>query len=357
MASMRLMRAFAPGHGRARLGPDRQRHLVRRQAAVADQRRLLGHQGGAALALARVRRHLRRTRRARQLGRARARSARRCGWPRAASATRPPPRRAQSREEALDAQAAAGPARPLRASRRRSPTWSRSCAPSARRRHRRGLVGRRRDVRVDPLAAASASTAVVTKPPRAPSGTSAATPSALPSWAAAFRTPAAMPWAESGSALVPDVVDATDAQPRPAAHQHERDGECGGREREQGERARRPPSRGRRPSRRGGRGRRVGDHREVERHAPEARFERRPVAAPPAGRGPRGTSPAWWWRPSPAPRRSRHEPRPAQRPRRQDRGLGAALDARERGKASTPPRRARPRRRGSGRARAARLRP
>ena len=42
MASMRLMRAFAAADGRARLGPDRQRRLLGRQAPVAHQRRLLG---------------------------------------------------------------------------------------------------------------------------------------------------------------------------------------------------------------------------------------------------------------------------------------------------------------------------
>ena len=47
MAPMRLMRALAPGDGRARVGADRQRLLVLGQAAVADQRRLLGDQGRA----------------------------------------------------------------------------------------------------------------------------------------------------------------------------------------------------------------------------------------------------------------------------------------------------------------------
>ena len=55
----------------------------------------------------------------------------------------------------------------------------------------------------------------MTKPPRAPSGTSAATPTALPICAAALRTPEAMPCSESGRALVPDAVEATEAQPRP----------------------------------------------------------------------------------------------------------------------------------------------
>ena len=57
----------------------------------------------------------------------------------------------------------------------------------------------------------------MTKPARAPSGTSAATPTALPICAAAFRTAEAMPCSESGRALVPDAVEATEAQPRPVA--------------------------------------------------------------------------------------------------------------------------------------------
>ena len=76
---------------------------------------------------------------------------------------------------------------------------------------------------------------------------------------------------------------------------------------------------------------RARDHREVERRAPEPGLERGPVRARPAGRGReehrrrRGRAD-----------RRRHavrdgEARPAQRPRRQDRGLGAPLDARERG--------------------------
>ena len=46
MAPMRLMRAAAPADGAARLGPDRQRLLLLGQAALLDQRRLLGDQGG-----------------------------------------------------------------------------------------------------------------------------------------------------------------------------------------------------------------------------------------------------------------------------------------------------------------------
>src|SRR4051795_10942332 len=45
--------------GRARRRADRERQLERGQAPVADERRLLGDQGGRALAVAGVRRHLR----------------------------------------------------------------------------------------------------------------------------------------------------------------------------------------------------------------------------------------------------------------------------------------------------------
>ena len=47
------------GHGRARMGKDRQRLLVGRQAAVGNDPRILGHQGGGALPVARVRRRVR----------------------------------------------------------------------------------------------------------------------------------------------------------------------------------------------------------------------------------------------------------------------------------------------------------
>ena len=57
--------------GRARLGPDRQRHLQRGQAALADLARVLRREGGAALALARVRRLLGGERGPRQRRRAR----------------------------------------------------------------------------------------------------------------------------------------------------------------------------------------------------------------------------------------------------------------------------------------------
>ena len=73
MGPMRLMRALAPRHGQARLGAHRHRLLLVGQAPVADQRRLLGDQGGGAVAVAHVRRRLRRHRRARQRGHARRR--------------------------------------------------------------------------------------------------------------------------------------------------------------------------------------------------------------------------------------------------------------------------------------------
>ena len=59
MAPLRAMRRRGPGDGRARLGTDRQRLLDRRQAAVGNDARVLGRQGGGALALAAVRRPLR----------------------------------------------------------------------------------------------------------------------------------------------------------------------------------------------------------------------------------------------------------------------------------------------------------
>ena len=104
----------SPRHGRARLGADRQRRLLRGQAPVADERRLLGDQGRAALALARVRRHLRARRACSSTPSPRARSRARCGWARAAWPTRPPRRRGISREEALDGPGGQGPARALR---------------------------------------------------------------------------------------------------------------------------------------------------------------------------------------------------------------------------------------------------
>ena len=59
MAPMRLMRAAAPEMAERGLGADRQRLLLVGQAAVGDQHGLLGHQGGRAVAVARVRRRLR----------------------------------------------------------------------------------------------------------------------------------------------------------------------------------------------------------------------------------------------------------------------------------------------------------
>ena len=117
MASMRLMRAFAPGMAERGWGRIVNVSSSAGQAPVADQRGVLGHEGGAALPLARVRRHLRRPRRARQRGRpgpgqlaavGRRRRPRRSDGRRA---------RARRREEAIDAQAprsrsAASPSRP-----------------------------------------------------------------------------------------------------------------------------------------------------------------------------------------------------------------------------------------------------
>ena len=105
MASMRLMRAFAPAMAERGWGRIVNVDLVGRQAPVAHQRRLLGDQGRPGLALARVRRHLRRPGRARQRGRARPRRLASCGWPRAGSPTRPREARGLSREESIEVQA------------------------------------------------------------------------------------------------------------------------------------------------------------------------------------------------------------------------------------------------------------
>ena len=66
LAPMRLMRACVAVDGGGRLGPDRQRLLVLGQTPRAAQRRLLGHQGRRAVALARVRGCICETRRADQ---------------------------------------------------------------------------------------------------------------------------------------------------------------------------------------------------------------------------------------------------------------------------------------------------
>ncbi|CAA9488650.1 MAG: hypothetical protein AVDCRST_MAG65-1890, partial [uncultured Solirubrobacteraceae bacterium] len=58
-------------HGGARLGEDRQRRVVVGKAPLADQRRLLGDQGGRAVAVPRLRGGVRGKRRARQRGGAR----------------------------------------------------------------------------------------------------------------------------------------------------------------------------------------------------------------------------------------------------------------------------------------------
>ena len=111
MAPLRAMRAADPGDGRARLGPRRQRLLDRRQAALGGDARVLGRQGGRALALPPLRRPLREDAASSSTRSAPARSNRRCGWSRAACSTSrrrwPAPR---SREEAL---AEAGSKRPI----------------------------------------------------------------------------------------------------------------------------------------------------------------------------------------------------------------------------------------------------
>ena len=131
MAPMRLMRAAAPRMAAARRRADRQRLLERRQAPVADQRRLLGDQGRAALALARLRRRLRVGQRARQRGRAGRRRLGAVDRPRRpgrADRRRAGRHRARRRSRRRRARSRSG-AWPSRA---RSPTsWS-SCAASGR---------------------------------------------------------------------------------------------------------------------------------------------------------------------------------------------------------------------------------
>ena len=117
--------------GAARRRADRQRLLERGQAPVADQRRLLGDQGRAAVALARLRRRLRGRQRARQRRRARARSPRSCGPAPTAWPSRSPRRgaaraRRRSRPRRTRSRSGASP------SRARSPTSSSSCAASGR---------------------------------------------------------------------------------------------------------------------------------------------------------------------------------------------------------------------------------
>ena len=115
MAPLRAMRADRTGDGRARLGPDRQRLLDRRQAPLGGDARVLGRQGRRALALAPLRRPLREARRPRQRDLPRAGRARRCGWSRAACSTNPSGcRGAASREEALARGRLQAPDRPAR---------------------------------------------------------------------------------------------------------------------------------------------------------------------------------------------------------------------------------------------------
>ena len=98
-------------HGRARLGPDRQRLLDRRQAPLGDDARVLGRQGGRALALAPVRRPLREPGRARQRDLPGPDQVGAVDGARAACSTsRPSSPAATSREEALEA---AGAKRPI----------------------------------------------------------------------------------------------------------------------------------------------------------------------------------------------------------------------------------------------------
>ena len=120
-----------PGDGRARLGPRRQRLLDRRQAALGGDARVLGREGGRALALAPLRRPLRGRRRAGQRGLpgpgriGDVDGAGRPARPVAATLGRHPAARRRSTPPAPSARSAASPRST------RSPPRSSSSAPSA----------------------------------------------------------------------------------------------------------------------------------------------------------------------------------------------------------------------------------
>ena len=152
MASMRLMRAFAPGMAERGWGRIVNVTSSAGKRPSLHQRRLLGHEGRAALALARVRRHLRR--RGVLVNAVAPGPVSSPLWVADGGlgdqTAQPGPRR---REEALDAQAARVPlGRFARAGRDRR----RDRLPVLRARlgrHRRRLVGRRRHLLVDRLTA------------------------------------------------------------------------------------------------------------------------------------------------------------------------------------------------------------
>ena len=120
-----------PRDARARLGPRRQRLQHRRQAPLGGDGRVLGREGGRALALPPLRRPLRRRRRPRQRRSAPARSSREL-W------MEPGGLLDQSKELAVTTAARRRSTRPARSARsaasprsRRSPPRSSSSAPSA----------------------------------------------------------------------------------------------------------------------------------------------------------------------------------------------------------------------------------
>ena len=113
MAPMRLMRACVPVMAQAGWG--RVVNVSTSSGKRPGQRNVAYSvtQGRRAVAVARVRRRLRAARRADQRGRARARSRASCGSSRAGSPTRPPSSGASTREQVLEATAAALPIRRL----------------------------------------------------------------------------------------------------------------------------------------------------------------------------------------------------------------------------------------------------
>ena len=115
MAPLRAMRAAAPGMAERGWGRIVNVCSSAAKRPSAHDARVLGHQGGRALAVARVRRRVREARVSSSTPSAPARPSRSCGWSPAACSTSPPSSpAAASREEALAAAGARPPDRPPR---------------------------------------------------------------------------------------------------------------------------------------------------------------------------------------------------------------------------------------------------